>query len=77
VKPLPAKGNVEGSVKERDLENRLAPEGSKITPKPASAPPLQLVTGVDADLAKDYQLQRALELLRSMHMIKQQGFSLR
>jgi carboxyl-terminal processing protease len=77
LKPLPAKENVEGSVKERDLENRLAPEGSKITPKPASAPPLQLVTGVDADLAKDYQLQRALELLRSMHMIKQQGFSLR
>jgi carboxyl-terminal processing protease len=75
VKPVPAKGNVDGSIKEKDLENRLAPENSKITQTPV--PPAQHGTVVDADLTKDYQLQRALELLRSMQMIKEQGFRLR
>jgi len=75
VKPVPVNGNVDGRVKEKDLENRLAPDNSKKTPLPAA--PLQHGLGIDADLAKDYQLQRALELLRSMQMIKEQGFSIR
>jgi carboxyl-terminal processing protease len=75
VKPVPAKVNVEGGIKENDLDNRLAPEGGKITAKPAAPSPHGAV--VDTDLTKDYQLQRALELLRSMQMIKEQGFSLR
>jgi len=81
VKPLPAAGNVEGSMKEKDLDNRLAPEGSKGPSKPVA--PVTVVvpsphgTGAEADLEKDYQLQRALELLRSMHMVKEQGFSFR
>jgi carboxyl-terminal processing protease len=75
VKPVPAKGGVEGSMKEKDLENRLSPEGTKETLKPVVPSPH--FTGVDADLANDYQLQRALELLRSLRMIKDQGFNLR
>jgi carboxyl-terminal processing protease len=75
VKPVPAKGNAEGSMHEKDLENRLEPEGVKETPKPVASMPHG--TGADADLAKDYQLQRALELLRSLHMIKNQGFNLK
>lgn len=72
VKPVPVKEGVEGAVKEKDLDNRLAPEGGKEVSKPAVASPHGAV--VDADLAKDYQLQRALELLRSLQMVKEQGF---
>jgi carboxyl-terminal processing protease len=75
VRPVPVKGDIEGSMKEKDLDNRLAPEGIKDTPKPVVLSPHGM--GIDADLAKDYQLQRALELLRSMQVIKEQGFSLR
>jgi hypothetical protein len=75
VKPGPAKGVVEGDFKENDLDHRLAPETGKEIPKPA--PPSPHETAADADLAKDYQLQRALELLRSLSMIKEEGFSLR
>ena len=81
VKPVPAQGDVEGGFKEKDFDNRLAPGGSKEPSIPVSpvAPVTQSPhgTGADADLAKDYQLQRALELLRSLQMIKDQGFSLR
>jgi len=72
VKPIPAEGNMDGNIKEKDLENRLAPESSKITQTPAPA-----LQGADAELTKDFQLQRALELLRSLQMIKEQGFSIR
>jgi len=84
VKPIPAKRLVEGSMKEKDLDNRLAPEAGKETSKPVTPPapvtpvaPSHHGAGVDADLAKDYQLQRALELLRSLRMVREQGFSLR
>jgi carboxyl-terminal processing protease len=87
VKPVPAKGMSDGKIKEKDLDNRLAPEGSKDVPIPVplGTPTGQIapvtasphVTGADADLAKDYQLQRALELVRSLNMIKEQGFRLR
>jgi carboxyl-terminal processing protease len=78
VKPVPAKAVMEGNIKEKDLENRLAPEGNKEQPTPAApaAPPAQ-GAAVDAELAKDFQLQRALELLRSLQMIKEQGFGIR
>ncbi|MDA8412379.1 MAG: S41 family peptidase [Desulfobacteraceae bacterium] len=73
VKPVPAKGVVEGTLKEKDLENRLAPEPGKEAAKPLA--PLPHGMAADADLAKDYQLQRALELLRSLNMIKDRGFT--
>jgi len=63
---------MEGHLKEKDLENRLAPDGGKVSQIPAPA-----LQGADAELTKDYQLQRALELLRSLQMIKEQGFSFR
>jgi carboxyl-terminal processing protease len=75
VKPVPVKGLVEGSMKEKDLENRLAPEAIKETSKPVVPSPHGM--GTDGDLAKDYQLQRALELLRSLDMIKEQGLNLK
>jgi carboxyl-terminal processing protease len=75
VKPVPAKGFVEGGTKEKDLENRLAPESGKETPKPAVLLPHG--SAVDTDLAKDYQLQRALELLKSLSLVKEQGLIIR
>jgi hypothetical protein len=62
-------------MKEKDLENRLAPEAIKETSKPVVPSPHGM--GTDGDLAKDYQLQRALELLRSLDMIKEQGLNLK
>ena len=80
-KPVPAKGAVEGGMKERDLDNRLAPEGGTESSKPVApvtpVTPSPHGTGADADLAKDYQLQRALELLKSLDMVKEQGFGFR
>jgi carboxyl-terminal processing protease len=75
VKPMPVKGIAERSMKEKDLENRLAPEAIKETSKPVAPSPHGM--GTDGDLAKDYQLQRALELLRSLNMIKEQGLDLK
>jgi carboxyl-terminal processing protease len=90
VKPAPVKNAVEGTIKEKDLENRLAPEeGNKLLKKEAvplqnsvplttkqKAAPGTLHFGAgDADLEKDYQLTRALELLRSLNLIKEQGFN--
>ena len=75
VKPEPVKGGVKGSVKEKDLENRLAPESSKEAPQLSSPSPQG--AGVDAELVKDYQLQRALELLRSLSLVSEQGLMTR
>ena len=78
IKPVPAKGAVEGGMKEKDLDNRLAPEGGTETSKPvAPVTPSPHATAADADLSKDYQLQRALGLLKSLNMVKEQGFSFR
>jgi len=89
VKPVPVKAGVEVAIKEKDLDNRLAPEGSVVPAKePAAVSVKEPVrdaarptgqvpphgTGADADLARDYQLQRAQELLKSLNMVKEQGF---
>jgi carboxyl-terminal processing protease len=75
VKPVLVKGDVEGRMKEKDLDNRLVPEGIDEIPKPVVPSPHGM--GIDPDLGKDYQLQRAMELLRSLQLVKEQGFSLR
>ncbi|MBK5277128.1 MAG: S41 family peptidase [Desulfuromonadales bacterium] len=90
IKPVPAKGSVDGVFKENDLENRLAPEGGteplrkeavpvqKAAPAPApqkSVPVSPHTATRDVDPDKDYQLNRALELLRSLSLLKEQGFS--
>jgi carboxyl-terminal processing protease len=90
VQPAPVKGMNEGTVKEKDLDNRLAPdEGKETSKRVPSGPPVKAATpttpvapsphgaGGDADLVKDFQLQRALELLRSLSLMKEQGFTAR
>lgn len=72
VKPVPVKGVDQGDIKENDLQNRLAPESGK-EPVKQVVPAPQIGSG-DVNLEKDYQLQRALELLRSLSLVKEQGF---
>ena len=75
VKPVPVKGADDGVIKENDLQNRLAPEGSKGSVKQEVS--VKHGGSGDVDLEKDYQLQRALELLRSLSLLKEQGFTQR
>lgn len=90
VKPMPVKGVAEGTFKEKDLENRLAPEAVPGEPKEKSSPavkpalppvPQKSATisphSGDVDLEKDYQLSRALGLLKSLNLVKDQGFNFR
>jgi len=72
VKPLLVKGGLDGNIKEKDLDNRLAPEGGKEPPKAIQPVPAEPVSAIE--ITKDYQLHRAVELLRSLDMIKSQGF---
>jgi carboxyl-terminal processing protease len=66
-------------LKEKDLEKSLAADGKEVTPeiktpeiKPPSSPHGSGDT--EADLKKDYQLRRAVELLQSISMLKEKGF---
>jgi carboxyl-terminal processing protease len=90
VKPTPVKGAAEGTFKEKDLENRLAPAAVHAEPKEKSptvvtpalpAVPLKSTaiapSSGEVDLEKDYQLSRALGLLKSLNMVKDLGFNFR
>ena len=72
ISPQPPKESKQ--FKEKDLENSLPADGkpdeqqtgAKVSPHGAGSN--------DADLRKDYQLRRALELLQSLTMLKEKGF---
>jgi carboxyl-terminal processing protease len=71
--PLPPK--VKGvELKEKDLDKSLAADDKEETPviKPPASPHGNSDT--EADLKKDYQLRRALELLQSISTLKEKGF---
>ena len=75
ITPLPATETGK-EFKEKDLERSLASDGQQ-EPPPArvpDAPAPHGATAGDADLRKDYQLRRALELLQSIAMLKEKGF---
>ena len=71
--PLPPKEK-RIEMKEKDLEKSLPSDGKTDTPeiKTPASPHGGAVT--DSDLKKDYQLQRAVELLQSISMLKEKGF---
>jgi carboxyl-terminal processing protease len=72
VKPV-ENGMKEGKIREKDLEHRLAPdEKGTVVKKPREMP--HGVKG-EPDLATDYQLGRALDLLRSLSLLREQGFT--
>ncbi len=73
ISPLPPKEKgVE--LKEKDLEKSLASDGKE----PAAPQKVQVSPHggafTDADIQKDYQIRRALELLQSISMLKEKGY---
>lgn len=73
IVPLPPKE--QGTVlKEKDLEKSLASDGKAETPEIKSPAAPHGTTDRDADLKKDYQMRRAIELLQSINLIQEKGF---
>jgi carboxyl-terminal processing protease len=74
IKPLPAKEKTM-EVREKDLDKILAPEGKQQdspTPKAGEVAPGN--GSNETDIQKDFQLRRALELLHSLTVVKENGF---
>lgn len=61
-------------IKEKDLEKSLASDGKQEVPHPETQELPHDGAVSDAELQKDYQLKRALELLQSIRMLKEKGF---
>lgn len=72
--PTAAKDAAKGTeIKEKDLENRLEPVGEEKGAKGGGEAVSPHGASSAADTAKDYQLNRALELLRSLELLRQKG----
>jgi carboxyl-terminal processing protease len=61
-------------IKEKDLDNRLAPSDKTDEPQLKTADP-DKGQGVDQELQKDFQLRRAVELLQSLGLLKERGLT--
>ena len=72
ITPLPSteKGM---ELKEKDLEKSLTSNGKQDAPKSKTLESPHGGVAKDADLQKDYQLRRAVELLQSISMLKEKG----
>jgi carboxyl-terminal processing protease len=73
ITPLPPKEK-KVDIKEKDLEKSLPSDGKPDDVKPPVQVEAHGGMSKDADVVKDYQLRRALELLQSMMMLKEKGF---
>ena len=67
-----------GETHEKDLENRLEPDGKTVEKQPeqptqSTQPASPHRSQSDLDTANDYQLMRALDLLKSLGMLKEKG----
>jgi carboxyl-terminal processing protease len=73
IVPLPPKeqGIV---IKEKDLEQSLASDGKPDTTEVKLPASPHGSADIGADLKKDYQLRRALELLQSISVVKEKGY---
>lgn len=72
IVPLPPKERGM-EIKEKDLEKSLPSDGQKEAPQPEAGKTPLATAKKDADLQKDYQLKRALELLQTLSMLKEKG----
>ncbi len=73
VAPLSAKENGM-HIKEKDLERSLASDGKQDLAPTQPKDSFHVGVAKDADLDKDNQLKRALEVLQSISMLKEKGF---
>ena len=72
IRPVMQNGIQEGHIREKDLENSLAPqEKGAVVNEPGKSPH----PDGKSDLTRDYQLGRALDLLRSLNMLRDKGFT--
>lgn len=62
-------------IKEKDLDNRLAPTDIPGEPQLKMPDPAQ-GEGVDKELQKDFQLRRAVELLQSLTLLQERGMTM-
>ncbi len=69
ITPLPTKEKGM-EIKEKDLEKSLASDGKQEVPQPKTHELPHDGAVSDADLQKDYQLKRALELLQSIQYVE-------
>ncbi|HIJ81481.1 MAG TPA: S41 family peptidase [Desulfuromonadales bacterium] len=77
AKPMTVKKK-SGETHEKDLENRLEPDGKTVEKQPeqptqSTQPASPHRSQSDLDTANDYQLMRALDLLKSLGMLKEKG----
>lgn len=71
-KPLAKKDETMAGIREKDLEKRLAPDGKdKNVKEPLPSPHTRKG---EPDLSSDYQLSRAMELLKSLNLLREQGY---
>jgi carboxyl-terminal processing protease len=61
-------------IAEKDLDNRLAADGKQDSPPVTRQVSPHGSLAKDVDLQKDYQLNRAVELLQSIDAVKERGF---
>jgi carboxyl-terminal processing protease len=72
ARPVALNGVKENRIREKDLENRLAPDGKAPDVRKIQESP-HFGRG-EPDPAKDYQLSRALELLHFLTLLRERGF---
>ena len=73
VRPIVSEKKQEIKIHEKDLANRLEPQEKQNTVNKTPVAPH--ANRGEPDLAKDYQLSRALDLLRSISVLREQGFT--
>lgn len=75
--PLKNSASKEMGIKEKDLDNRLSPGGREQEQGGEAAPQAPQVTPHagkgGTDVVKDNQVSRALELLKSLNLVREQG----
>lgn len=72
ILPLPAKEKAK-EIKEKDLEKSLASDGKPDVQHPGTQEDPHGGAARDADIQKDIQLRRAVELLQSLNILKEKG----
>jgi carboxyl-terminal processing protease len=76
IKPDEAQASLKrAEIKEKDLDNRLAPTEIPAEPQLKTPAPAQ-GESADKELQKDFQLRRAVELLQSLTLLQERGLTM-
>ncbi|BCS53092.1 S41 family peptidase [Geobacter sp. SVR] len=72
-RPVDTSDPKEIKIREADLGNRLAPDEKDKAGGATTEPPSAAAGGTESDLDRDNQLKRALDLLKSLVLVREQG----